>query len=149
MYTQAGWMVSLLRLNNPWKILWLLVNVYDPTFMLLSKCSGFIVVVMSTTNLTQKKSIDACWIHRFESKAGHVNNVIKPDENSMICVGVLTLGLFFVIKSVNNDTGPPYGIPWRESNEIMNSRDNSIYKNCISNNVVKINKSKSTTLINT
>ena len=142
-------MVSLLRLNNLWKILWLLVDVHDPTFMLLSKCSGFIVVMMSTTNLTQNNSIDACWIHRFESKAGHVNNVIKPDDNSMLCVGVLTLGLFVVIKSVNNDTDPSYGIPWRESKEIMNSRDNSIYRNYLSNNVVKISKSKSTTLINT
>ena len=141
--------LEIIFFNNPWKILWLLVDVHHSTFMLLFKYSELIVVVVSTPNLTKTISIDACWVQRFDSKYGHVNIVVKPDENRMICVGVLTLGLCSMIKSVNNDMGQSYGTPWRESNEIMNSRDNSIYRNCISNNVVKINKSKSTTLINT
>ena len=87
------------------------MDVYHPKFMLIFKCSRFIIVVVSTTDLTQSMSIDACWIQRFESKAGHVSDVVKPDENSMIFVEVLTLGLFSVIKSVNNDTGLSYGTP--------------------------------------
>ena len=88
--------------------------------MLLLKCSGCIVVVVFTINLAQTISFYACWI-----QPGHVNDVVKPDENSMICIGVLTLGICSVIKSVNNDTDQSYGTPWRESSKIMNSKDNN------------------------
>ena len=62
-------------------------GVHHPKYMLLFECSGSIVVVVSTANLTQTTSIDACWIQRFESKAGHVNAGDKMDENSTICDG--------------------------------------------------------------
>ena len=71
--------------------------------MIIFKCSESIVVVVSTSKL-----------------AGHVNTVVKPDENNTICVKVLNFGLFSVTKSVIIDTGPSYGTPWRESSETKN-----------------------------
>lgn len=80
-------------------------GVYHPKFMILLEKSGSVVVVVSTSNLTQPNATDASWVQRFPPSLGRGEFIVDDDEKESTTDFGAVLGAFLEAQTLSTRAG--------------------------------------------